>query len=384
MSKNKICVNAKYFKASKVDSEKGHVMRLFAENKNAIKNLTKYNFGTKNEDINKRYKDSLDGYGTIKKNSNTLIDAVLVFPLEQWENAKMTKQQTNEAIIKIMLDMEKLTGMKPLGYKMHLDEGHEDKNGNFILNPHAHLLFANVCDKDVTITKQEKVVMRGEDGKARKDPRTGKWMYQTDENGDVVTVEKSIDLKGKMPLQYLQGRGSNSVWAMTQDIAAKHLKDFGFDRGEKAENTRKRHFEKNTFVERELENKQKELENVINQVKSEKVKLKDFISQTLEWFSLMLNREIEDKEKLEATKNLENNFIKNLTDNLKVDMADEINIYSQKVNIVSNDETSDINNFDNAFSGKIDKSIKSIISEGERAKERVSRSTKVSSKIKFK
>ena len=387
MKKNKICVNAKYFKSSKVDSEKGHVMRTLPEDKNSVKHLTKNNFGISNKGINDRYKAAFADSGTLKKNSNTLIDAVLVFPLEQWEKAKLTPRQVNEAMINIMKDMEQLTGMMPLGYKMHLDEGHEDKDGNFILNPHAHLLFANICKKDITITKQERVVMRDEDGKARKDPRTGKWMYETDENGDVVTVEKSIALKGKMPLQYLQGRGSNSVWSMTQDIAAKHLEEFGFERGEKAEITKKRHLEKNAHIERELENKQKELDSVIEQVNIEKSKLKQFISETLSWFNVMINSKVKEAEKIKATKDLENSFINNLTDNLKVEMADEINAYAEKIKPKENAED-DINNFENgitnAFYGEVDKSIKNILIEGKAAHRRLSGETQNRSRMRMK
>ena len=55
--KNRLAVRTEYFKKSQVDAEKGHVMRIFADNKNTFSELTKNNFGLM-EMFNKRYEDA--------------------------------------------------------------------------------------------------------------------------------------------------------------------------------------------------------------------------------------------------------------------------------------------------------------------------------------
>lgn len=250
--KNKIAVNAKYFKSSQVDSVQGHVMRLFAEDKNAIASLTKDNFGTPNSTIKKRFEQAFKGVKGVKSNSNTLVDAVFVFPLEQWQNASMSKEEIHAAMIKTMRDIELETGFAPLGYKMHLDEGHTDETGKFILNPHAHMQFANACQKDITLIKQKNVTVKDDKGKSVKDKKTKKWLYERDQNGDLLKVEEKISLKGKMPLQYHRGRGSDSVWSKMQDLAASNFNQYGFVRGDNAELTKRKHLSKEKFVQKQI------------------------------------------------------------------------------------------------------------------------------------
>lgn len=244
--KNRIAVNAKYFKSSQAASEKGHVMRLFAEDKNVKKHLSKNNFGTSDEEINEIYESAISAVDGIKKNSNTLVDAVLVFPLEQWDAARkkgMNKTDIRRAIEKTMAQIEQETGLRPMGFKVHLDEGHvNESTGKFELNPHAHLLFANACNKDITLKLSRKRTQKGEDGKALRDPeKPSKWLYERDENGVIKADEYEMPLMGKMPLQYLRGRGSSSVWARMQDLAASNLTQFGFERGISKEITKAKH-----------------------------------------------------------------------------------------------------------------------------------------------
>ncbi len=251
--KNKIAVNAKYFKASQVDAVKGHALRLFAENKNAVLELTENNFGSPDESIHKRYDDAFNKMNGIKKTSNTLIDAILVFPLEAWEKARrdgMDNKAVNKAINQTLKDISNESGLTPIGYKMHLDEGHEDpKTGEFVLNPHAHLLFANVCDKEIILKKKKKVTLKDKNGKAIKDPdNVKKYLYERDENKKPLETEYEVNLKGKMPLQYLKGRGTGSIWSRMQDIAAENLKEFGFERGLSKEITQAKHLDKDEYI----------------------------------------------------------------------------------------------------------------------------------------
>lgn len=260
--KNKIAVNAKYFKQSQVSAESGHVMRVFAENKNVIAERTKFNFGTPDSKINANYDNALKQMGGLKKNSNTLIDAVLVFPLEQWNESKLTNQQVNDSIVKIMKQFESEYGLKPLGYKMHLDEGHTDENGKFILNPHAHMLFANHCSKDISLNLTRKVTVKDPDtGKAVSDPKNPKkYLYERDDNGKIIEEKYTVNLQNKMPLQHLQGRGTGSAWSRFQDIAAEHLKAYGFERGLSKDITQAKHLTKQQHIARELSRADKQLE----------------------------------------------------------------------------------------------------------------------------
>lgn len=279
--KNKIAVNTKYFSRSKIESEVGHVLRVFAEDKNVIdKALTASNFGIDDAQINNILKKRMDDMMTAKGKSNVLIDSCLVFPLEAFEEMKRKhpndwKDQIDRSIKLMMLEMRDKMGFEPIGFKVHLDEGKLDEDGNTVLNPHAHLLFANICKQDLTITKTRKLTQKGEDGKALRDPNNSKrYIYQTDEEGNVLTEEYKVNLKNKMPLQHYRERGEGTVWGLQQDIAAKHLKHLGFERG--VVNSKKKHLEKADHVARKAEQKLKELEVAKATMIEE---LEDFVSE---------------------------------------------------------------------------------------------------------
>ena len=279
--KNKIAVNTKYFSKSKVNSEVGHVLRVFADDKNVLdKALTANNFGVRDDAINRVLKSLMDDMVTAKDKSNVLIDSCLVFPLEAFEEMKRKhpndwSSQINKSIRGMMFEMRDKMGFEPIGFKVHLDEGHLDADGNQKLNPHAHLLFANICKRDLTITKTRKLTQKGEDGKALRDPSNSKrYIYQRDEEGNVLTEEYEVNLKNKMPLQHYRDRGEGSVWGLQQDIAAKHLKHLGFERG--VVNSKKKHLDKSDHVARKAEQKIKELEAAKATMIEE---LEDFVSE---------------------------------------------------------------------------------------------------------
>ncbi|HCH1318500.1 TPA: hypothetical protein NKQ12_004674 [Vibrio parahaemolyticus] len=264
--KNRIAVNSKFFKRSQVKGEMTHVMREFEHDKNVIDpSLTKHNFGTKSDAIERNYNNALREMPEGVKNS--LIDSVLVFPVEQFEQVQKEhpedwRRKINDSIVGMMKEMGQEMGFKPLGYKVHLDEGRKEADGTVVLNPHAHLLFANVCTQEITIQQTKKVTQKGADGKALRDPKNPrKYLYERNDDGEIKTETINIDLKGRAPLSLYQSRGKDSAWAKQQDIAAKHLKELGFERGIGKEITNARHLSKQQHVSRELFKAEQELES---------------------------------------------------------------------------------------------------------------------------
>lgn len=277
--KNKIAVNTKYFTRTQASGELGHVMRLFASDKNVIDPaLTKNNFGMKDESIQKSYDAAIKYMPSSIKNS--YIDSVLVFPLEQFEQVQKDHpsdwmNKINQSIVGMMREMESEMGFRPIGYKVHLDEGRFDENGNVVLNPHAHMIFANICTKDITLKKTKKITLKDEDGIALRDPKKpSKYLYELDEDGKPKTETIEIPLKGRAPLSLHQTRGKDSIWARQQDIAAKHLNHLGFERGTSKELTQAKHLEKTAHVARELSKAEQKVESQALLIKAHEERLR--------------------------------------------------------------------------------------------------------------
>lgn len=222
--KNFISFNAKYYKNSNAQGEIGHVQRVFAENTNQIKELAKNNFGC-GFDIYEKYKATYKQVEEIKgkklqKNSNTFMDGVLSFSRDQMEEMMKGpnwKKDFSEHIEKYMEDVKEKTGLEPLGWEMHMDEGYKDaETGEIKVNYHAQLIFFN------------------------------------------------FDFKThKAPLRDLMGRKGDSIWSKLQDVAADRFKDLGFVRGISADMTKAKHKEKDDFIaakNKELEQKLEDLE----------------------------------------------------------------------------------------------------------------------------
>lgn len=332
---NRLAVNTKYFSKTKVSSEKGHVNRMIADEKNVIPELRGNTFGIKESVIDQRYEDAEKLMMGAKKKSNTLIDSVLMLPLEQFEimqkeHPKDWQKKVHESMINTMNEMSKELGFYPLGYRFHLDEGAKNDDGTFTLNPHAHMLFANICTHDLVLQKERKITVKDTEGKTRTDEK-GKYIYARDGDGKIKTESYSVQLKNKMPLQYHRGRGDNTAWSLQQDIAAKHFERLGFKRG-LTEDIKRKHLEKEAFVlEQHKKEKAKlieenkllsnrntnlliinnELENETNEVKRENMEIKQE-NQNLEktqenmlsWFENTVNKNIEALKKyIEKTVN---------------------------------------------------------------------------------
>lgn len=223
--KNYVSFNAKYYKNSNASGEIGHIQRVFAENTNAIKHLTKNNFGC-NFNIYDKYKEIYKKVEEVKnkkiqENSNTFMDGVLSFSQDQMlEIMKKPdwKKTFSLYIENFMDDVKQKTGMEPVGWEMHMDEGTKQEDGSYSMNYHAQLIFFNFDFK----TK-------------------------------------------KAPLRDLMGRKGDSIWSKLQDVAGQRFEPLGFQRGVSADMTKAKHKEKDQFIKE----KQKKLEQRIEDLEED-------------------------------------------------------------------------------------------------------------------
>lgn len=225
---NYVSFNAKYYKNSQSEGEIGHVQRVFAENKNSIKELQKNNFDCGYSIIDK-YKDiyaqaEQHKGKKLQKNANTFIDGVLAFSRDQFEELMKNPQYkriVSNHIDDFMQQVKAQTGLEPVGWAFHADEGHKDPETSEIkVNYHAQLIFFN---------------------------------------HDFET--------GKAPLRALQQRGSESAWSKLQDLAGQVFQPLGFVRGISKDMTHQKHTEKDDFIaqkQAEIERLQAELEKEKN------------------------------------------------------------------------------------------------------------------------
>lgn len=221
--KNYVSFNAKYYKNSNAAGEIGHVQRVFAENTNQIKQFAADNFGC-GYNIYDRYKEVFKQVEDIKKkkiqeNANTFMDGVLSFSRDQMLEIMQDpdwKTSFSNHINDFMQDVKEKTGMEPLGWEMHMDEGHKDpETGEYKMNYHAQCIFFN-------------------------------YDFKTN----------------KAPLRDLMGRKGESIWSKLQDTAAQRFEDLGFVRGVSADMTKAKHQEKDDFIaskQAEIERLQAEL-----------------------------------------------------------------------------------------------------------------------------
>lgn len=247
--KKYVSANTKYYKNSQVGGVVGHVNRLFAENKNAFDEYTYLNFGDSN--LTERYrelhrrKEEQTGKKS-RKDATTYCETVLAFSLEQYEHIeaaafkkaggdpvkaqKMIEKVFSECLRDYQEQIKERFGLTPVGFNMHLDEGHIDKTtGELKRNIHAHAGFYN------------------------------------------YDFEKGVSPWRKM--------GKKQLSEM-QDIADRCFSKLGYERGIKATETNKRHQEKDEFIESkrleqlaQLEQEQKELDELREQKRQEQKEL---------------------------------------------------------------------------------------------------------------
>jgi len=224
---NYVSFNAKYYKNSQSEGEIGHVQRVFAENKNSIKELQRNNFDCGYSIID-RYKDiyaqaEQHKGKKLQKNANTFIDGVLAFSRDQFEflmESPQYKRVVSNHIDDFMQQVKGQTGLEPVGWAFHADEGHKDpETGELKINYHAQLIFFN---------------------------------------HDFKT--------GKAPLRELQQRGSESAWSKLQDLAGQVFQPLGFVRGISKDMTHQKHTEKDDFIaqkQAELDRRQAHIDEAL-------------------------------------------------------------------------------------------------------------------------
>ena len=221
--KNFVAFNAKYYKNSNASGGMGHVQRLFEKNTNSIEEFQKDNFGCGFNILDKyheTYKKVEEIKGKkIQKTANTYMDGVLIFSQERVQEIMKKpnwKADFSQHINDLMQDIKNETGLEPMGWEMHMDEGHKNvETGKYVMNYHAHLIFYN---------------------------------YDFETN--------------KAPLRELMGRKSESIWAKLQTVAADRFADLGFERGISAEMSKVKHLEKDQHIaakQAEIERLQAEL-----------------------------------------------------------------------------------------------------------------------------
>lgn len=213
--KNYVSANFKYYKDSNASAEIGHVQRSFAKNKNVIEEFSKENFSSQ-FDIFKKYKEQVklaeeQKKKKFQKNANMFLDCVLAFSEQQFEELKRTsfdyQTEMREALDDYAERVKQKTGLTPLGWAFHADEGHyKEEENRYVMNYHAHLIFLN-------------------------------YNFETK----------------KQPLRDLQKRGNESVWSKLQDDAQSSFENLGFQRGGSKEATNKKHLEKDDFIEQKRE-----------------------------------------------------------------------------------------------------------------------------------
>ena len=235
----KFCaVNAKYYKDSNTSGVLGHANREFAVNKNVLpeEHIQYSNFGDTQLSIKYaaiKEQSELKKGRKFQKNSNTLIDAVVILSQAQVDSLISKKgfewfeAAATQCIREWQQDIKKKYGFEPIGFEFHLDEGYVDKNNHLkSRNYHAHVEFFN------------------------------------------YSFEHGIQ-----PLRNMQ----KADWSNLQSMLAERFKKMGFERGKSKDHTKREHLEKDDYVRHKqarLEQKSKTLESKIEAAQNRLDKLK--------------------------------------------------------------------------------------------------------------
>lgn len=179
-------------------------------------------------DIFKKYTELTERIEEIKgkkiqKNANHYLEGVLAFSFEKYEeDPEKFRKGAPELIEKYMEQIKEQFGFEPVGFSLHFDEGSIDENGKEIINVHAHCSFINFD------FEQEKARFR--------------------------EIQKKYVTKRKYP---------NENFVKMQDMAGDCFRELGFERGITKKITQEQHLEKIDFVEKKLQAKLDEKNNII-------------------------------------------------------------------------------------------------------------------------
>lgn len=289
---NFVSFNAKYYKHSQSSGEIGHVERQFAENKNQIKELEKNNFDCGYsiiDEYNKIYAQvETDKGKKIQKNANTFIDGVLAFSREQFEEFAQDphyKAIMSKYIKNFMNQVQEETGLTPVGWAFHADEGYKNpETGEIAMNYHAQLIFFN---------------------------------------HDFKT--------GKAPLRDMQKRGSESPWSKLQNLAGDVFAPLGFVRGKPKDDLHADHLEKDDFIAR----KHEDLERIIQENEEIAEKMAILASGMKNQCESLKDVVTEINSKAKAYEDIKNNIGK-ATDFIKQELEDDSSVYSKFKKLIKN------------------------------------------------
>jgi hypothetical protein len=296
MGKKFIAVKSKFYKNENASGEMAHVDRLFKENVNSFSEYSDDNFGSDYK-LYDRYKELHQQRNAIRKSrkdSTTYIDSVLVFSLEQWEflEEKHTKTGLRKGMKKMMDDylqaMKDRHGLEPIGYKFHLDEGHE-KQFEAYTNQQERIKNDLLKDDEIIIEKADLV-----------------------RNIHAHVMFYNFDFEKKISPWRKIGKKQTSEM---QDIAAKCFKGGDFERGISKSITKKQGQNKEQFVDEKinkLEQKSDELDLLISKKEHVIVDLDSSIASKEDYHFNLVDRVagLKDQEKtyITAFKDTFNNF----------------------------------------------------------------------------
>ena len=235
MSKNFVAVRTKYYKKNDATRVIDHALRRHQNSENVIDSRTHQNFGAGAIDLPKqiqRYKETVGR--NPRKDMNLVFEHVLVLSKDQL--TKCNKNGVRDAINDYMKQVKEQWGFEPMGYRMHLDEGHYTNEGKFIANPHAHIYFFNY------------------DFEKKRSPLR-----------DLMI--KGRNEQGKSPVL-------NPNFVRMQDIAGECFKRLGFRRGISRGEKNKKHQEKAEFVLSRTIKRYKNIKRLVQNLDSEIVKKK--------------------------------------------------------------------------------------------------------------
>jgi hypothetical protein len=208
--KNFVAVRTQYYKSNAAQKVLAHGYRKHSNSPNVVEKYTPFNYGMRYkslDDCMKQYK-AVSGRKPQEK-MNVLFEHVVVFSEDQFKERKPSKKEFDECMKSYIKAIHAEFGFQPLGYELHLDEGHK-KTGQFKRNIHAHVYFFNY------------------DFKKKKAPLRDLMKKGKDENGKTLPL--------------------NHNFVKMQDCAALAFKPLGFRRGiSKGERNRK-NLDKDTYV----------------------------------------------------------------------------------------------------------------------------------------
>ena len=210
--KNFVAVRTQYYKINAAQKVLAHGYRKHSNSPNVVEKYTPFNYGMRYKSID----DCMTQYKAVsgrkpQDKMNVLFEHVVVFSEDQFKERKPGKKEFDECMRSYIKSIHAEFGFQPLGYELHLDEGHTDeKTGEFKRNIHAHVYFFNY------------------DFKKKKAPLRDLMKKGKDENGKTLPL--------------------NHNFVRMQDLAGMAFKPLGFRRGiSKGERNRK-HLDKDTFV----------------------------------------------------------------------------------------------------------------------------------------